>query len=204
MQNYYKVSVCYHKLPSLFFTERGAMYFINDMILRQFYQDNDNLVNIFIHILRTPMSNKGDISASSRKSYKNISLPKSSYLFCENDKKRSHSSKSVREEMFNYDCERLGLNGQTQREWCYALLKKLSEVMPGVKTLFECEIEKLSSRNSLDYKELDIKLKYRLNTSWVAKLFIEVSTTDKMQSPKCGTKITHDLKKTHQFFFAST
>ena len=101
------------KLPSLFFTERGTKYFINDMILRQSYQGNDNLVNSFIHILKTPTSNKGDIS---RKSYENIGLPKSSYLFRENDKKRSHSSKSVREEMLNYDCERLGLNDQTQRE----------------------------------------------------------------------------------------
>ena len=57
--------------------------------------------------------------------------------------------------------KRLGLNDQTQREWYYALLKKLSDVMPDVKTLFECEIEKLSSRNSLDYKELDIKSEYR-------------------------------------------
>ena len=73
--------------------------------------------------------------------------------------------------------------------------------MPDVKTLFEYEIEKLSSRNNLDYKELDIKSEYRLNTSWAAKLFIEVSTTDKTQSPKRETKITHDLKKTRQRFF---
>ena len=189
------------KLPSLFFTERGATYFINDMILRQSYQDNDNIVNSFIHILKTPQSNKGDISGSPRKSYENISLPKSSYLFRENDKKRSHNSKSVREEMFNYDCERLGLNDQAQREWYYALLKKLSEVMPDVKTLFEYEIEKLSSRNNLDYRELDINSEYRLNTSWATKLFIEVSTTDKTQSPKRETKIKHDLKKTRQRFF---
>ena len=170
------------KLPSLFFTERGTTYFINDMILRQSYQDNDNLVNSFIHILKTP---------SLRDSYENISLPKSSYLFRENDKKRSHISKSVKEEIFNYDCERLGLNDQTQREWYYTvLLKKLSEVMPDVKTLFEYEIEKLSSHNNLDYKELDMKSEYRLNTSWAAKLFIEVSTTDKTQSPKRETKIT--------------
>ena len=52
----------------------------------------------------------------------------------------------------NYDCERLGLNDQTQREWYYALLKKLLEVMPDVKTLFEYEIGKLSSRNNLDYR----------------------------------------------------
>ena len=101
----------------------------------------------------------------------------------------------------NYDCERLGLNDQTQREWYYALLKKLSEVMSDVKTLFEYEIEKLSSRNNLDYKELDIKSEYRLNTSWAAKLFIEVSTTDKTQFLKRETKITHDLKKTRQRFF---
>ena len=68
--------------------------------------------------------------------------------------------------------------------------------MPDVKTLFEYEIEKLSSRNNLDYQELDIKSEYRLNTSWAAKLFIEVSTT-----PKRETKITHDLKKTCQRFF---
>ena len=98
------------------------------MILRQSYQDNDNLVNSFIHILKTPTSNKGDISASLRKSYENISLPKSNYLFRENDKKCSHSSKSVKEEMFNYDCEWLGLNDQTQIEWYYALLKKTVRV----------------------------------------------------------------------------
>ena len=73
--------------------------------------------------------------------------------------------------------------------------------MPDVKTLFEYEIEKLSSRNNLDYKELDIKSEYRLNTSWAAKLFIEVSTTDKTQFLKRETKITHDLKKTRQRFF---
>ena len=52
------------------------------------------------------------------------------------------------EEMFDYGCERIGLDGQTYREWYCALLKKLSEVMPGVKTLFEYEIEKLSSCDS--------------------------------------------------------
>ena len=93
------------------------------MILRQSYQDNDNLVNSFIHILKTPTANKGDISASSCKSYENIGLPKSSYLFRENDKKRSRSNKSVGDEIFNYDCVRLGVNDQTQREWYYALLK---------------------------------------------------------------------------------
>ena len=104
--------------------------------------------------------------------------------------------------MFNYDCKRLGLNDQTQREWYYALLKKLAEVMPDVKKLFEYEIEKLSPRNNLDYKELDIKSEYRLNTSWAAKPFIEVSTTDKTECPKRETKITHDLKKTRQRFFS--
>ena len=118
------------------------------MVLRQSYQGNDHIVNSFIHMLKTPTLSKGDISASSCKSYENISLPKSNYLFRENDKKRSHNSKSVREEMFDNDCERLGLNGQAQREWYYALLKKLSEVMPDVKTLFEYEIKKLSSRSS--------------------------------------------------------
>ena len=67
--------------------------------------------------------------------------------------------------MFYYYCERLGLNGQTQREWYYALLKKLLEVMSSVKTLFGKEIEKLSSREKLDYGELDVNLEYRLITS---------------------------------------
>ena len=73
--------------------------------------------------------------------------------------------------------------------------------MPDVKTLFEYEIEKLGSRNNLDYRELDINSEYRFNTSWAAKLFIEVSITDKTQSPKRETKITHNLKKTCQRFF---
>ena len=73
------------------------------------------------------------MSASSRKSYENISIPKSSYLFRENDKKPSRNSKSLKEEMFNYDGKRLRLNGQKQREWHYATLKKLSEVMPDAK-----------------------------------------------------------------------
>ena len=141
------------KLPSLFFTERGATY---DMILRQSYQDNYNIVNSFIHILKIPTPNKGDISPSSCKSYKIISLLKSNYFFHKNDKKSSDNSKSVSEEMFDNDCERLGLNWLAQREWCYALLKKLSEVMPDVITLFEYEIKKLSSHNNLDYRELDI------------------------------------------------
>ena len=53
--------------------------------------------------------------------------------------------------MFDYDCERLGLNGETQREWYDALLKKLPEVISNVKTLFEYEIEKLCSRDNLNY-----------------------------------------------------
>ena len=32
-------------LPSLFFTERGAAYFINGMFMRQSYQNNDTVVN---------------------------------------------------------------------------------------------------------------------------------------------------------------
>ena len=55
--------------------------------------------------------------------------------------------------MFDYQCERLGLNGKTQREWYYVLLKKLSEVTSDVKTLFEYEIEELSSRENLDYRQ---------------------------------------------------
>ena len=44
-------------------------------------------------------------------------------------------------------------------------LKKLSEVIPGVKTLFKYEIEKPGFLNNLDCRELDINLEYRLNTS---------------------------------------
>ena len=39
-------------------------------------------------------------------------------------------------------------------ELYYALLKKLSELMADVKTLFEYEIEKLSSPNNVGYREL--------------------------------------------------
>ena len=73
--------------------------------------------------------------------------------------------------------------------------------MPDIKTLFEYEIKKLSSRSNLDYREVDINSEYKLNTSWAAKLYIEVSTTDKMQSTKRETKVTYGLKKTRQRFF---
>ena len=55
-----------NKLRSRFFTERRATHFINVMIFRQYYQDNNNS---FIEILKTPTSNKDYISANSRKSY---------------------------------------------------------------------------------------------------------------------------------------
>ena len=54
--------------------------------------------------------------------------------------------------------------------------------MPDIKTLFEYEIKKLSSRSNLDYRKSDTNSEYKLNTSWATKLFIEVSTTDKTQS----------------------
>ena len=76
--------------------------------------------------------------------------------------------------------------------------------MPDVKTLFDYEVEKLSSRNNLDYKELDIKSEYRLNTSWAAKLFIEVSTTNKTQSPKSETKSHITLKHSPAVFLPPT
>ena len=103
--------------------------------------------------------------------------------------------------MFLYDCKRIGLQSAEQKHWYSTLLKKLSDVMPDVRTLFELEMNKLDLQENFDYRNLNVSFKYNMGTSWAVKILIELSTADKTHSPKRETQISHDLKKTRQRFF---
>ena len=101
--------------------------------------------------------------------------------------------------MFLYDCKRIGLQSAEQKHWYSTLLKKLSDVMPDVRTLFELEMNKLDLRENFDDRNLNISFEY--NMCMAVKLLMELSTADKTHSPKRETQISHDLKKTRQRFF---
>ena len=103
--------------------------------------------------------------------------------------------------MFLYDCKRIGLQSAEQKHWYSTLLKKLSDVMPDVRTLLELEMDKLDLQENFDYRNLNVNFKYNMGTSWAVKILIELSTADKTHSPKRKTQISHDLKKTRQRFF---
>ena len=101
--------------------------------------------------------------------------------------------------MFLYGCKRIGLQSAEQKHWYSTLLKKLSDVMPDVRTLFELEMNKLDLRENFNYRNLNISLEY-MCTSWTVKLLMELSTADKTHSPKRETQISHDLKRHNGFF----
>ena len=190
-----------NNLPSPFLTQRGLIYFMNDMILRQCYPDTDVLLTAFFQTVKIPIVIKPNLNTENPKLYEDVSLPISDYLFRERYKKHSHRNENIKKEIFDYDCKRLGLQNAEQKHWYSTLLKKLSDVMPDVRTLFELEINKLDLRENFDYRNLNISLEYNMYTSWAVKLLMELSTVDKTHSPKRETQILHDLKKTRQRFF---
>ena len=73
--------------------------------------------------------------------------------------------------------------------------------MPDGRTSFESEMNKLHLQDNFDYRNLNISLECNMHTSWVVKLLMELSTADKIHSPKRETRISHDLKKTRQRVF---
>ena len=119
-------------------------------------------------------------------------MPKSYYLFREGITNFSEN-KNIKKQIFEYDCERLGLISKSQKSWYSNLLCKLSQIMSDVKTFFEYEMGKLQNRKNLNYRDLDIKLEPNYCTSWAAKLFMEFSALHKTMSPKRETKIAHDF-----------
>ena len=120
-------------------------------------------------------------------------LPISDYLFCAGYKKHSHRNENIKKEISDYDCKRLGLQNCEQKQWCSKLLKKLSGLMPDVRTLFELEMNKLDVRENFDYRNLNISLEYNMYTSWVVKLLMELSTADETLSPKRETQISYNV-----------
>ena len=65
------------------------------------------------------------------------------YLFRAGYKKHSRRNENIKKEIFDYDRNRLEFQNAEQKHWYSALLKKLSDVMPDVRTLFELEMNKL-------------------------------------------------------------
>ena len=171
------------------------------MILREFYPDTDVILTAFFQTVKISAAIKPNLNTENSKLYEDVSLPISDYLFREEYKKHSHRNEKIKKEIFDYDCKRLGLQNDEQKHWYSTLLKKLSDVMPDVRTLFELEMNKLDIRENFDYRNLNISLEYNMYTSWAVKLLMELSTADKTHSPKRETQVSHDLKKTRQRFF---
>ena len=122
-------------------------------------------------------------------------------FFAQNTKNSRTEMKTLKKEIFDYDGKRIELQNAELKHWHSTLLKKLSDVMPDVRTLLELEMNKLDLRQNFYYRNVNISLKYNMYTSWAVKVLMELSTADKTHSPKRETQISHDLKKTRQRFF---
>ena len=120
-------------MPSPFLTQRELVYFSNDLILRECYPDPDVLLTAFFQTIKISTFIKPNLSAENPKLYEDVSLSISDYLFCAGYKKHSHSNENIKKENF-YDSKRLGLQNAEQKRWYSTLLKKLSDVMPDVRS----------------------------------------------------------------------
>ena len=160
------------------------------MILREFYPDIDVILTAFFQTVKISAAIKPNLNTENPKLYEDVSLPKFDYLFREGYKKHSHRNEKIKKEIFDYDCKRLGLQKDEQKHGYSTLLKKLSDVMPDVRTLFELEMNKLDIRENFDHRNLNISLEYNMCTSWAVKLFMELSTADKTDSPKRETQVS--------------
>ena len=116
------------------------------MILRECYPDTNVLITAFFQTVKIVTVIKPNLNIENFKWYEDVSLPISDYLFCEGYKKHSHRNENVKKENFDYGCKRLGLQNAERKHWYSTLLKKLSDVMPNVRTLFELEMNKLDLR----------------------------------------------------------
>ena len=115
------------------------VYFLNDLILRECYPDPDVSLIAFFQTIKISTVIKPNLSTENPKLYEDVSLSISD-LFCAGYKKHSHSNENIKKENF-YDWKRLGLQNAEQRRWYSTLLKKLSDVMPDVRTLFELKMK---------------------------------------------------------------
>ena len=163
-----------NNLSSPFLTQRGLVYFLNDLISRECYPDTDVLLTAFFQTIKISTVIKPNLSTENPKLYEDVSLPISDYHFHAGYKKHSHRNENIKKEIFDYGCKRLGLQNAEKKHWYSTLLKKLSDVMSDVRTLFELEMNKLDLRENFHYRNLNISLEYNM----------ELSTADKTHSPK--------------------
>ena len=138
-----------NNLPSPFLTQRGLVYFMNDLILRECYPDTDVLLTAFFQTIKIPTVIKPNLSTENPKLYEDVSLPISDNLFRAGYKKHSHRNENIKKEIFDNECKRLGLQNAEQKHWYSTLLRKLSDIMPDVRTLFELEMNKLIFEKTL-------------------------------------------------------
>ena len=69
-----------NNLPSPFLTQKGLVYFMNNMILRECYPDAYVLLTAFFQTIKIPTVIKPNLNAENPKSNKDVSLPISDYL----------------------------------------------------------------------------------------------------------------------------
>ena len=98
-----------NNLPSPFPTQRGLVYFMNEIILRECYPDTDILLTAFFQTDKIPTVIKPNLNTENPKSHEDVSVPISDYLFREGYKKHSHRNQNIKKEIFDHDCKRLGL-----------------------------------------------------------------------------------------------
>ena len=194
-----------NNLSSPFLTQRGLVYFLNDLILRECYPDTDVLLTAFCQTIKIPTVIKPNLSTEKPKLYEDVSLPVSDYHFHAGYKKHSHRNENIKKEIFDYDCKRLGLQNAEKKHWYSTLLKKLSDVMSDVRTLFELEMNKLDLRENFHYRNLNISLEYNMCTSWSVDGTFDGAIHSRQNTfPKKGnTNITRPKKDTTTVFLSS-
>ena len=103
----------------------------------------DALLTALFQTVKIPTVIKPNLNAENPKLYKGVSVPISDYLLLKGYKKPSHRNENIKKLIFDYDCERLGLQKAEQKHQYSTLLKKLSDVISDVTTLFELEMKEL-------------------------------------------------------------
>ena len=121
------------------------------------------ILTAFFQTVKISAKFKPNLSIENPKLYEDVSLLISDYLFREGYKKHSHRNEKIQKEIFDYECKSLGFQNDEQKHWYSTLLKKLSDVMPDVRTLFELEMNKLDIRENFDYRNLNISLEYNMH-----------------------------------------
>ena len=85
-----------NNLPSPFPTQRGLVYFMNEITLRECYPDNDILLTAFFQTDKIPTVIKPNLNTENPKSHEDVSVPISDYLFREGFKNTRTEMKTLK------------------------------------------------------------------------------------------------------------